>query len=471
MRRAVAAAVLFLAVAPVARAGDWTRFGYDAARSSSAPSSGGITAANVANLRHQSVRLDGTVDASPIYLHAVRAGGRVRDVFVVTTTYGKTEAIDADTGRVVWRVVPPITARVTGSAQITNATPAADPGRPYVYAAAPDGVVRELRIADGRPVWSTTVTRDPTHEKLTSPLNLAGGFLIVTTGGYIGDAPPYQGHVVTLDPRTGRIRHVWNSLCSDRAAIIVPSSCDASDSAIWGRAGAVVDPHTGNLLVATGNGPWNGTTNWGDSVLELSPDASRLLQNFTPMNVDELERGDVDLGSASPAVIPRPGRSSLVVQGGKDAQLKLLDAARLNGQGGASTRKDGELQTLATPGGAALFSAPTVWTAAGRTWLFVADSGGTAAYLLENDRLRQVWQNGTAGTSPVVVGGLVYVYDMNAGGLAVYRPGGAKPVATLQCGAGHWNSPIVADGRIALPEGNANDHRGDGVLDIWRLPR
>ena len=38
----------------------------------------------------------------------------------------------------------------------------------------------------------------------------------------------------------------------------------------------------------------------------------------------------------------------------------------------------------------------------------------------------------------------------------------------LPCGAGHWNSPIVADGRIALPEGNANSHRTDGILDIWR---
>jgi hypothetical protein len=42
-------------------------------------------------------------------------------------------------------------------------------------------------------------------------------------------------------------------------------------------------------------------------------------------------------------------------------------------------------------------------------------------------------------------------------------------VTTLACGAGHWNSPIVVDGRIALPEGDANDHRTSGVLDIWRL--
>jgi hypothetical protein len=32
------------------------------------------------------------------------------------------------------------------------------------------------------------------------------------------------------------------------------------------------------LLVATGNGAYDGRTNWGDSVLELSPDAGKLLQ-------------------------------------------------------------------------------------------------------------------------------------------------------------------------------------------------
>ena len=58
----------------------------------------------------------------------------------------------------------------------------------------------------------------PTHEKIASALNLSRGLLLVTTGGYIGDAPPYQGHVVAIDAGSGRIAHVWNSLCSNRAA-------------------------------------------------------------------------------------------------------------------------------------------------------------------------------------------------------------------------------------------------------------
>ena len=45
-----------------------------------------------------------------------------------------------------------------------------------------------------------------------------------------------------------------------------------------------------------------------------------------------------------------------------------------------------------------------------------------------------------------------------------------RVVQDLPTGLGHWNSPIVTDGRIAVPEGNSNDHRATGVLDIFRLP-
>jgi hypothetical protein len=69
----------------------------------------------------------------------------------------------------------------------------------------------------------------------------------------------------------------------------------------------------------------------------------------------------------------------------------------------------------------------------------------------------------------VVAGGLLYVYDLG-GSLRVYVPETGQQVATLNAGSGHWNSPIVVDGRIALPEGNANQHRTTGVFDIWRLP-
>src|SRR5665213_786933 len=86
---------------------DWPRFGFDAAGSNASPSATGLTAANIATLRRQQVTIDGTVDASPIYLHGVSVQGAPHDVFVVTTTYGKTIAIDAADGKTLWEFTPP----------------------------------------------------------------------------------------------------------------------------------------------------------------------------------------------------------------------------------------------------------------------------------------------------------------------------------------------------------------------------
>jgi outer membrane protein assembly factor BamB len=390
----------------------------------------------------------------------VQVGGGVHDVFFVTTTYGKTEAIDAANGAVLWRFTPPGYSSWAGSAQITTATPVADPNRASIYAAAPDGKIYKLAVADGHSAWSVSITRLPSREKIAASLNYANGRVIATTGGYIGDAPPYQGHVAVIDAASGRLLHVWNSLCSNRHALISPSSCSASDSAIWGRAGAVIDPGTGDLLVATGNGPWDGRTNWGDATLRLTPTASNLIGNYTPTNTAQLNASDTDLGSTSPVILG----SNYLAQGGKDGLIRLLSVARMRG---AAPHKGGELQTVPTPSGTDLFTAPAVWHSSA-TWMFAGDNGGTAAYVFKNGRLRVAWKNGTGGTSPVVAGGLLWVYSPG-GGISVYRPTTGALVTRLDAGSGHWNSPIVVDGRVALPEGNANDHATTGVLDIWRL--
>jgi outer membrane protein assembly factor BamB len=446
--------------------GDWTRFGYDASRTSSGPAQTGITAANLSRLRRRRTALGGTADSSPIYLRGARIGGRAHDAFVLTTSYGKAVAVDAASGRILWTFTPPGYAAWAGSEQITNSSPVADTSRRYVYSASPDGKIHKLALADGREAtgWPVTITRLPAREKIGVSLNLSRGLVLAATGGYHGDAPPYQGHVVAIAAATGRVVNVWNSLCSDRHTVIEPSSCPESDAAIWARSGVVVEPADGRLLVATGNGRWDGGRFWGDSVLELSPDAGRLLQNWTPKDQAGLNAGDVDLGSTAPALLG----NDLAVQGGKDGKLRLLDLTKLNGKGGAGPVTGGELQTLSTPGGSGLFSAPAVWRNRGRAWLFVADFSATAGYVLKGRRLAKVWEASRGGTSPVVAGGLLYVYDP-AGSLDVYTPSTGKLLVSLPAGRGHWSSPIVTDGRIALPVGDANDHATSGTLDVWRL--
>ena len=448
-----------VAASAAASGNDWTRFDWNAQRSGSVPFATGITAANVSGLKRQQVQLPGTVDSSAIYLHGVTIGGATHDAFFVTTTYGITLAIDAANGSILWKWTPPGYSGWAGTYRITTATPVADPSRQWIYAASPDGRIQKLSVADGHAAWRVSITKLPQREKIASSLNYANGNVIATTNGYVGDQPPYVGHVAIISPN-GRLLRVWNSLCSNRHYLITPSSCSASDSGIWGRAGAVVVPGSGDLLVATGNATWNGSTDWGDSVLLLTPSATRLIGNYTPTNTAQLNANDLDLGSTSPAVLT----SNLIAQGGKDGKIRLLSMKRLRG---TAPHKGGELQVMSTPSGTDLFTAPAVWRAKGSVWMFAADNGGTAAWVLKGSRLHEAWHNANGGTSPIVAGGLLWVYGPG-GGLRVYVPGTGRLVTTLQAGPGHWNSPIVVDGRVALPEGNANDHSTSGVLDIWR---
>ena len=171
---------------------DWTRFGWDARRSSDDQNATGITAANVGSLVRQQVHLPGTVDSSAIYLHGVKIRGATHDAFFVTTTYGITLAVDAANGNILWRWTPSSYSHVAGTAQITTATPVADPSRKWIYAASPDGRIQKLTVATGHAVWRRVITKLPSFEKIASSLNFTNGRVIATTGGYIGDTPPYQ---------------------------------------------------------------------------------------------------------------------------------------------------------------------------------------------------------------------------------------------------------------------------------------
>jgi hypothetical protein len=461
-----ASAIPSPALTSTARLLDWPEFGLNPQRMDASPLSTGITTANVAHLHRVTVNLPGTVDSSPVYLHEATVAGATHSVVIVTTTYGKTLALDATSGRALWTFTPPGYSRWAGSAQITTTSPLVDAGGRFVYAASPNGLIHKLSLADGGEAggWPVSVTRDATHEKLAAALNVSGRYLFVATGGYFGDAPPYQGHVVAIDRSSGHIASVFNTLCANPHNIILPSSCSSSDSAILSRGGAVVEPGGRRLLLSTGNGPWNGSTDFGDSVIELTLPGLRFRQAFTPVNQAELNESDTDLGSSAPALL---GHNRVLIAG-KDGLMRVLSLSHLDGHAPSRpTKLGGEVQRLPLPGGGELFTAPAVWHTPGATTVFVGAEHATAAYTLSSGRLRLEWQNSTPGTSPILAGGLLYVYDPSEGDIEVYRPHSGRPIARLPGQAGHWNSPIVVDGHVVEPEGNANDHSLSGRLDLF----
>jgi len=451
----------------------WPEFGLTPQRLDATNLSPGIDAGNVHELHGRAVALPGTVDSSPVFAPDARVGGFHGAVIFVDTTYGRTVAITARSGRLLWTYTPPGYSSWAASPQITTSTPLLDPDGRWLYAASPNGRLHKLSLANGRETraghWPVSITRDPEREKIASALNIDGRYLIATTGGYIGDTPPYQGHVILVDRSNGRIVRIFNTLCSGRRYLQRPATCPASDSAILSRAGAVVEPGGRSLLVDTGNGPWNGRSDFGDSVLELTVPHLDLRQAFTPRNQEELNLQDIDLGSSAPALLG----GGLAVIAGKDGVLRLLSLHHLDGHNpplaGRREALGGELERLSTPGGGELFTAPAVWHHGGATDVFVADFEGTAAFALRHGRLVRLWEAGAAGTSPIVAGGLLYVYEPNEGGIEVYRPLSPHPLDRLPGSPGHWNSPIVVDGFVVEPEGDANEHLTHGRLEIFSL--
>jgi hypothetical protein len=374
----------------------------------------------------------------------------------VTVHNGTTYGIATSNGSKVWTFT-------TSGPNITTSEPAYDVAGNELYAGGVDGRVHQLNpvtgvenTANGFPVLVTLATQT---EKDASPLNVANGYVYAQTSAYDGDGTPYVGHVVAMSTATGQ-SHVFNTLCSSRTGLIAPSTCSQNKSGMWSRAGVVVDPDSsmnGEIYVATGNGTSDPSSgDYGDSVLGLAHDASALIGSFAPSNAAMLDADDLDLGSSSPALIPRQSSSLtplMAVSAGKDGMLRLLNRASL---GGAA------LQTLTLSHG--LFSAPAVYASpSGQTYVYVGLTGGVTAYTVTTTSgvtsLIAAWTAslplGPEGTSPVVRNGIVYV-AASSELVALNATTGATMASNTSLGGVHWESPSIANGVVYCADENDN---------------
>jgi outer membrane protein assembly factor BamB len=469
---------------------NWPTFDANAARSGSVTADTTLSLANVGRLARQwVVSFRGEVaDSTPILLASVQvAHGAPRAMLFQTTRYGTTYAVDAGDGAVIWRFSSPspqIPANASNArgALITTSTPVADPSGRFIYAPAIDGQVHKLVAGTGAEVrghgFPLRITLMPDVEKDASALNLANGYLYATTSGYIGDRGPYNGHLVALRLRDGAV-HVFNTLCSNIRQLPLSTqfdassktSCEQTRSGIWSRAGAVLDPDPamhGRVYVATGNGSFDankGGSNYGDSVLALSADGSRLLGYYTPPNYQQLDDSDLDLGSTAPVMLPRqPGSRTplMAVQGGKDQYIHLIDRAHLGGVGPG-------IQTLRLPG-AVLFTQPAMWQQpSGPTRVFIGDNSALVALRLVTDahgtsRLVTDWHVNGPSTTPIVVNGILFsatygsvrAFDARDG----HRVWSSGPGSI---GSVHWQSPVAVDGAVYISDQS-------GHLTAFALP-
>jgi len=190
------------------------------------------------------------------------------------------------------------------------------------------------------------------------------------------DTRPFQGWVIGVST-VGAISCRW----VDR------TGTGTSGGGIWMSGSALVSDGPGQILLASGNGESGGTpsgsipgntppADLGESIVRLAVqgDGSLLPTDFfTPYNsLADYDPIDADLGSGG--VVGLPGSSfgtlshpELFVQGGKPAELYVLDGSSLGGCGQGPGGTDGVVSEIPLTGG--MWSKPAVWGGDGG-WIY-----------------------------------------------------------------------------------------------------
>ena len=346
---------------------------YDNARTGWNPHETALTVASVRRSFHLHVTqpVDGQIYAQPLVATGVVIPGHgTHDVVYVATEGATVYAFDAaSAGPPLWqrRLVPPGEAPVapadvghcgniaprigiTGTPVIERATDTL-----YVVAKTKSlsGAVIHQRLhalhittgADqpGSPVeiqatvagngaghdGSGHIPFDPRWHS-NRPALLSTGHALYAGFGSHCDLGPYHGWIIHYDLPTLRQHGAFNA--SPEALTPAPPHGFADrGGAVWQSGSGPAIDGTGDLYVATGNGPFNahaGGRDYGDSIVRLRPDLT-VADYFTPFNQDALNAQDRDLGSGGVMLLPpQPGpHPALLVACGKEGTIYLIDRA------------------------------------------------------------------------------------------------------------------------------------------------
>jgi hypothetical protein len=286
-------------------------------------------------------------------------------------------------------------------------------------------------------------------------LQFLSGVLYVPYGGYNGDGGNYYGSVVGFPVANPQAPTWWHTT--------------ALKGGVWGPGalptdGTSVFPITGNTTGTQGT--WGG----GEAVIRLTAGptfSGKAADYYAPSNWEDLDNGDTDLGGASEVILDMPGAPypHLIVAGGKDGNLYVLNRDNLSGIGG---------ELLKTPvSGTSIKGAPAAYATSLGTYVAFHIEGGsgnncpqdqggnlvvlkltqspmaaTTVWCSTQGALGSPMVTTTDGTSnPIVWNADSKLYGWNGDTGAVIVDGTNTAMSTA---IQNWNTPIDANGRMAV---------------------
>jgi alcohol dehydrogenase (cytochrome c) len=189
-------------------------------------------------------------------------------VMFVATPFNQVIALEAKTGRILWRFRRP---SPDGAAVPHQTTRGLALYNDKVFFAAGEAVLTAIDAKTGREVWATKVEENRNGYYTTmAPLIADGKVLVGASGGERG----IRGFIAAYDPETGK--ELWK-------AFMIPAPGEPGSETWpkggdqWKTGGASVwvtpnyDPETNLVYVGTGNGgPWMGDKRPGDNLYTAS---------------------------------------------------------------------------------------------------------------------------------------------------------------------------------------------------------
>jgi quinohemoprotein ethanol dehydrogenase len=264
-------------------------------------------------------------------------------VMYVTTSWSRVIALDAATGRVLWRYDPRVPGDwgVNACCDVVNRGVAFWQGR--VYVGTLDGRLVALNGTSGQVVWETLVIDRGERASITgAPRVIKGKVFIGSAGGEFG----VRGRLTAVDAQTGAILWRFFTVPGDPAQ---PQDNPHLSAALrtwtgqwWARGGGgtvwdamAYDPNLDLLYIGTGNGsPWpqslrspdGGDNLYVSSIIALRPDTGQYVWHYQTTPGDEwgfdaasqLVLGDVTIGGRPRAIL---------IQASANGFLYVLDRA------------------------------------------------------------------------------------------------------------------------------------------------
>jgi hypothetical protein len=237
---------------------------------------------------------------------------------------------------------------------------------------------------------------------------------------------------------------------------------------IWGGGGGIAGDSEGNIYAATGNGNWDGTSQFAMSWVKFDPGVT--LQDFwTPYNEASMSNDDWDLGSGGILVVPDGAASQFpreLIGCGKPAPIYVVNRDSMGGfHSGSDSQIIQSLSNVVGGGSGShtsdhCFSTPAYWNG---NLYFVGNAdvmkmfklNTTSGQLAATPSSEGPYNYAFPGGQPVVSangssGGVVWALDYTSYDLHAYDATNVTKelYRSSSVGTMKWTVPTVINGKV-----------------------